>query len=38
MDLVTGSAIPTNWTGDSYYYLILVIVDRLTKMVHYEPV
>ena len=27
----------TNWKGDSYDF-ILVIVDWLTKMVHYEPV
>ena len=27
----------TDWKGDSYDS-ILVIVDRLTKMVHYEPV
>lgn len=38
MDFVTGSPIPANWIGDSYYYLIFVIVDRLMKMVHYEPV
>ncbi len=37
MDFVTGLSIFTNWKGDTYN-LILVIVDRLTKMVHYEPV
>ncbi len=37
MDFVTGLPILANWKGDSYD-LILVIVDRLTKMVHYEPV
>ena len=37
MDFVTGLPISTNWKGDSYDS-ILVIVDRLTKMVHYEPV
>ena len=37
MDFVTGLPISTNWKGDSYNS-ILVIVNRLTKMVHYEPV
>ena len=37
MDFVTGLPISTDWKGDSYDS-ILVIVDRLTKMVHYEPV
>ena len=37
MDFVTGLPISTDWKGESYD-LILVIVDRLTKMVHYEPV
>ncbi len=37
MDFVTGLPISTNWKGDTYDS-ILVIVDRLTKMVHYEPV
>lgn len=37
MDFVTGLPISTNWKGDSYDS-ILVIVDWLTKMVHYEPV
>ena len=37
MDFVTGLPISTNWKGDSYNS-ILVIVDRLTKIVHYEPV
>ena len=37
MDFVTGLLISTNWKGNSYDS-ILVIVDRLTKMVHYEPV
>ena len=36
MDFVTGLPISTNWKGDSYDS-ILVIIDRLTKMVHYEP-
>ena len=37
MDFVTGLPISTDWKGDSYD-LILVIVDRLTKMVHYKPI
>ncbi len=37
MDFVTGLPISANWKGDGYDS-ILVIVDRLTKMVHYEPV
>ena len=37
MDFITGLPISTNWKGDSYDS-ILVIIDRLTKMVYYEPV
>ena len=37
MNFVTGLLISTNCKEDSYNF-ILVIVDRLTKMVHYEPV
>ena len=37
MDFVTGLPISTNWKGDNYDS-ILFIVDRLTKIVHYEPV
>ena len=37
MDFVTGLPLFADWKDDSYD-LILVIVDRLTKMVHYEPV
>ena len=37
IDFVTGLPILTDWKGDSYDS-ILVIVNRLTKMVHYEPV
>ncbi len=37
MDFITGLPISADWKGDSYDS-ILVIVDRLTKMVHYEPV
>ena len=36
MDFVTGLPISTDWKGDSYDS-ILVIVDWLTKMVHYKP-
>ncbi len=34
---VTGLRISTNWKSDTYDS-ILVIIDRLTKIVHYEPV
>ena len=37
MDFVTGLPLSADWKGDNYDS-ILVIVDRLTKMVHYEPV
>ena len=37
IDFVTGLPILTDWKGDSYDS-ILVIIDRLTKMVYYEPV
>ena len=37
MDFVIGLLNPTDWKGDSYDS-ILVIVNRLTKMVYYEPV
>ena len=37
MDFVAGLPISTDWKGESYNF-ILVIVDQLTKMVHYEPV
>ena len=37
MDFVTGLPVSTDWKGDSYDS-ILVIVDRLTKMVHYKLV
>ena len=37
MDFVTGLPLSADWKGDSYNS-ILVIVDRLTKIVHYEPV
>ncbi len=37
MDFVTDLPISANWKGDSYDS-ILVIVDRLTKIVHYVPV
>ena len=37
MDFVTGLPVLTDWKGDSYDS-ILVIVDQLTKMVYYELV
>ena len=37
MDFVTKLPISTDWKDDSYDF-ILVIIDQLTKMVHYEPV
>ena len=37
IDFVTGLPISIDWKGDSYDS-ILVIVNRLTKMVHYKPV
>ena len=37
IDFVTGLPLSADWKGDSYDS-ILVIVNRLTKMVHYEPV
>ncbi len=37
MDFVTGLPVSTNWKGDTYDS-ILVIVDWLMKMIYYEPV
>ncbi len=37
MDFVTGLPISADWKGNNYDS-ILVIVDRLTKMVYYKPV
>ena len=37
MDFMTGLPLSSDWKSDSYDS-ILVIVDRLIKMVHYEPV
>ena len=37
MDFVIGLPISTDWKGNSYDS-ILVIGDRLTKMIHYEPI
>ena len=37
MDFVTGLPVSTNWKGKTYNS-ILVIVERLTKMVYYEPI
>ncbi len=37
MDFITGLLISADWKGDSYD-LILVIINRFTKIVYYEPV
>ena len=37
MDFMTGFLLSTDWKGNNYNS-ILVIVDRLTKMMYYEPV
>ena len=37
MDFMMGLSLSTHWKGNSYDS-ILVIVNHLTKMVHYEPV
>ena len=37
MDFVTRLLILNNWKGDNYDF-ILVIVNELTKIVHYKPV
>ena len=37
MDFVTGLPLFADWKGNSYNS-ILVMVNHLTKMVHYEPV
>ena len=37
MDFMTGLPVSTDWKGKNYDS-ILVIVDRLTKMVYYKPV
>ena len=37
MDFVTGLPVSTNWKGETHDS-ILVIVNRLTKMIHYEQV
>ncbi len=37
MDFITGLLISADWKDDSYDS-ILVIVDRLTKIVHYESI
>ena len=37
MNYVTGLPVSINWKRENYNS-ILVIVDRLTKMVHYKPV
>ena len=37
MDFITGLLISTDWKRDNYDF-ILVIIDRLTKVVYYKPV
>ncbi len=37
MDFVTSLLVSTNWKGETYDS-ILVIMNRLTKMIHYELV
>ena len=37
IDFVTGLPVLTNWKGNSYD-LILVIVNRLTKMIYYQSI
>ena len=37
MDFITSLLVSTNWK-DKTYDSILVIIDRLTKIVHYEPI
>ena len=37
MNFVIGLPISTNWKSDSYD-LILIIIDRLTKIIYYIPV
>ena len=37
MDFVTGLLLSADWKSDNYDS-ILVIVNRLTKMVYYEPI
>lgn len=37
MDFLTGLPVSTDWKGN-IFDLILVIVDRLMRIVHYEPV
>ncbi len=37
MDFIINLLISADWKGDSYNS-ILVIIDRLTKIVYYEPI
>ena len=37
MDFVTGLPVSTNWKSENYDF-ILVIVNYLTKIIHYKPV
>ncbi len=37
IDFVTGLSVSSNWKGETYES-ILVIIDRLTKIIYYKPV
>lgn len=37
IDFIIGLPISTNWKSESYNF-ILVIVNQLTKIIHYEPI
>ncbi len=37
IDFIMGLSISTNWKGKSYDF-ILMIINYLTKMVHYKPI
>lgn len=37
MDFVTWLPVSTDWKGETYNS-ILIIIDQLTKIVHYKPV
>ena len=37
IDFITGLPVSTNWKSESYDF-ILVIVDRLKKIIYYKPI
>lgn len=37
MDFITELALSTNWKGDSYN-IIFIIINQVTKMVYYNPI